>query len=90
MTINGVALAGGQNTTYGTFYNATWDSVKKGSLHLLGGVIQKKRGPVGTFSGTSLVTGYNKDYKYDRRLADNPPPFFPTTGEYDLKSWQEI
>jgi acyl-CoA synthetase (AMP-forming)/AMP-acid ligase II len=35
----------------------------------------------------SLATGYAKDYYYDARLADNPPPFFPTTGGYDRISW---
>jgi hypothetical protein len=51
-------------------------------------VIQKKRGPVGTLSGDTLATGYMKDYRYDARLADSPPPFYPTTGQYDVKSWQ--
>jgi len=90
MTIDGVILAGGQNTTYGSFYYAGWQTIKRNNLHILGGIIQKKRGPVGTFNPNNNVqlTGYNKDYRYDPRMVDAPPPFFPTTGQYDVKSWQ--
>jgi hypothetical protein len=90
MTVDGIVLAGGENTTAGSFYNADYNGALKGYLHLLGGVIQKKRGPVGTFSQSTgqQVTGYNKDYNYDRRVVNHPPPCFPTTGQFDLKSWQ--
>jgi hypothetical protein len=33
-------------------------------------------------------SGYSKDYRYDVRMVDSPPPYFPTTGQYDVKSWQ--
>jgi len=82
MTIDGVILANG------SFYYAAWNTIKRANLHILGGVIQRRRGPVGTFSGTTLVTGYSKDYQYDIRMPDSPPPYFPTTGQYDLLSWQ--
>jgi hypothetical protein len=84
MTIDGVILASG------TFYYANWSSTLRDDLHILGGVIQRKRGPVGTFSSTtgSQVSGYNKDYRYDTRMPDSPPPYFPTTGQYEVVSWQ--
>jgi hypothetical protein len=88
MTINGVAMGGYENSTNGSFYNATWNTTLKGHLHVLGGVIQKKRGPVGQLSGSTLISGYSKDYRYDPRLATSPPPFYPTTGQYDVVSWQ--
>jgi hypothetical protein len=82
-TIDGVLLADG------SFYNADWNGRKKNNLHIVGGVIQRKRGPVGTFNSNNVhATGYNKDYRYDPRMVDYPPPFFPTTGQYDVKSWQ--
>ncbi|MHB0935847.1 MAG: hypothetical protein ACYDCO_22805 [Armatimonadota bacterium] len=91
MTINGVILAGGENTTNGTFYYAGWNGQKRNNLHILGGIIQKKRGPVCTFNSHDVLqTGYNKDYRYDPRMADTPPPFFPTTGGYDVLSWQYV
>lgn len=64
----------------------------RGALVVYGGIIQAKRGPVGTFSAYTgqIVTGYSKDYTYDPRLMDNPPPAFPTTGEIDKIAWEEI
>ncbi len=64
----------------------------RGNLVIYGGLIQKRRGPVGTFNPSSgnTVSGYSKDYSYDPRLMDNPPPAFPTTGEIDKISWAEI
>jgi len=57
-----------------------------------GGIIQKKRGAVGTFNSGSgaIVTGYEKNYSYDPRLMDNPPPAFPTTGQVEKVAWNEI
>ncbi len=62
----------------------------KGTLSVFGGIIQKERGPVGTFSGTTKVSGYSKNYNYDARLLISPPPFVPTTGDYVTISWEEI
>ncbi len=64
----------------------------RGNMVIYGGLIQKRRGPVGTFNPSTqqTVTGYSKDYSYDPRLMDNPPPAFPTTGEIDKISWAEI
>lgn len=89
LTIHGVMLAGGRNTSDGSFYNAEWDEASPGTLTLLGGIIQKARGPVGTFrtSTGEQATGFEKNYTYDTRMAVNPPPFFPTTGNYDRLSW---
>ena len=93
LTIHGVVLAGGRNTTDGSFYVSNYSSkTPTGDLHLLGGVIQKKRGPVGTFNASAgtLSTGYDKDYKYDERMAVNPPPYFPTTGTYERLSFRRV
>jgi len=88
VTIDGVIMAGGANTTGGSFYYSDWNGGKRDILTLLGGIIQKKRGPVGTINGTALVSGYKKNYNYDPRMVNNPPPFYPTTGQYDVISWQ--
>jgi hypothetical protein len=47
-----------------------------GTLNLTGALAQKYRGPVGSGSGTSISTGYGKNYVYDPRLAYLQPPFF--------------
>jgi len=64
----------------------------RGKLIVYGGIIQKKRGAVGTFNaGTgAIVTGYEKNYSYDPRLMDNPPPAFPTTGQVEKVAWNEV
>ncbi len=92
LEIDAVCLAGGQNTSGGSFYVENYDSKSTGTLKVLGGIIQKARGPVGTFNSYtgSISTGYAKDYSYDPRLASNPPPFYPTTGQYERVSWQVL
>ena len=50
----------------------------RGCLYLTGGVIQSTRGAVGTNGGT----GYLKRYSYDPCAAQQPPPYFPTTGHF--------
>ncbi len=60
-----------------------------GTLTLLGGVQQYQRGPVGTSSGPSIVSGFQKNYRYDNRLMIGSPPLYPTTGTYEVLSWYE-
>ena len=47
-----------------------------GTLTVFGAIAQKFRGPVGTFSGTNLNSGYAKDYNYDDALRYRSPPYF--------------
>ena len=79
------------NTSF--FYDG-WNLDLKGTLSLLGGLIQEARGPVGTHSAGTKITGYSKNYNYDPRMA-NPaggdlPPYFPTTGQYKKIYWKEV
>jgi Tfp pilus assembly protein PilX len=64
----------------------------RGKLIVYGGIIQRQRGPVGTFysSNGQIASGYEKAYSYDPRLMDNPPPAFPTTGQVEKVAWTEI
>lgn len=50
-----------------------------GELRLLGSIVQDVRGAVGTFSGSKIISGFSKRYRYDSRLADPQfrPPFYP-------------
>lgn len=93
LNIDAIMLAGSQVTTDGSFGVANFSTkTPVGTLRVMGGIIQKARGAVGTFnSGTgTIMTGYAKDYWYDTRLADDPPPYFPTTGLYDVLSWKKL
>jgi hypothetical protein len=96
MEIDAEILAGRDSSTYpsdtdGSFYVSNYNSrTPTGTLKVMGGIIQRARGPVGTLSGGNIATGYAKNYYYDTRMADSPPPFFPTTGNYDRISWRKI
>ena len=75
-----------------SFYLDNWSSGgAKGTLTVYGGIIQKERGPVGTFNASTgqKISGYSKNYSYDPRLVSLPPPFMPTTGDYITLSWEE-
>lgn len=58
----------------------------RGCLYLTGGIIQKTRGAVGQTTGV----GYIKRYSYDPCAAQNPPPYFPTTGHFSKGHYYEI
>lgn len=90
LEINAVTLSGGENIADGSFGVENYSSKAVGRLRVLGGIIQRKRGAVGTFNSSTgaMTAGYEKDYVYDPRLAINPPPFFPTTGGYERLSWR--
>ena len=62
-----------------------------GTLHLFGSFAQRFRGPVATTSGSTLVSGYWKDYEYDTRLRYSPPPFFldPVRSSWGVKAYGE-
>jgi len=61
----------------------------RGTLNMLGGIIQKNRGPVGTFSGSSIVSGYSKNYQYDGRLKASIPPSFPRESIFSIVYWKD-
>ena len=62
-----------------------------GTIHIHGGIIQRYRGPVGTFYANSgrKASGYAKDYQYDQRMLSTTPPYFPATGGYEFVSYEE-
>jgi type IV pilus assembly PilX-like protein len=62
-----------------------------GTLTIQGAIAQRFRGPVGT-GGTSVQTGYAKQYTYDDRLAYISPPHFlsPVEAGWELARQTEI
>ena len=60
-------------------------------IDLYGTIAQLFRGPVGTFSGSTTVTGYDKAYSYDPRLEFISPPHFldPVQSAWSVRSWSE-
>lgn len=67
-----------------------WSGIRE-ILTVLGGIIQTRRGPVGTFYADPYrkASGYDKNYQYDQRMRYSPPPYFPFTGEYEMVYWKE-
>jgi hypothetical protein len=65
------------------------DRPVSGDINLLGGIQQNCRQPVGTFSGSTIKSGFTKQYRYDWRLAFMSPPFYPGTGGFRIVSWFE-
>lgn len=64
------------NTSFGV---ENYDVGLKGTLTLLGGITQLRRGAIGTFNSTTgeKVSGYTKNYIYDQRLQSAVPLYFP-------------
>ncbi|MDL1893848.1 hypothetical protein FBQ87_13320 [Sphingobacteriales bacterium CHB3] len=64
-----------------------------GELRFYGSIVQDTRGPVGTFSGSNIISGFSKRYRYDDRLS-NPafrPPYYPGfyVKTYAITNWWE-
>lgn len=87
LEINGSMMALGDSFIVESWYDSNYN---KDTLMVLGGIIQKERGPVGTFSTAGKLSGYSKYYVYDERFEDKVLPFFPkiTTYTYVAKSWE--
>ncbi len=84
LQVHAVMMAGSTTSSYNSSVNViNYNSGSpRGQIHLIGGVIEKYYGPFGTFSSStgSILTGYGRDFKYDRRMSRGfTPPFFPTT-----------
>jgi len=62
----------------------------EGKMTTVGGQIQKIGGYTGVFSGSSIIHGFTPGGTYyDERLMNDAPPFFPTTGNFEVVSWFE-
>jgi len=68
------------------------DGSPQGTLNILGAIAQEFRGPVGTFSGNNIVSGYAKGYTYDNRLKYLSPPRFLNAiqAAWEVTTWGEI
>lgn len=64
----------------------------KGTLTIEGSISQRYRGPIGTFSGSTRVSGYLKSYWYDEQMKYQQPPHFiePVNSGYEIGFWEEI
>jgi hypothetical protein len=85
LIIQAVLMAGNSGNSYNSSVNvANYNSGSpRGSVNLLGGLIEKYYGPFGTFNASTGTqqTGYGRAFTYDTRMGRGfTPPYFPTTG----------
>ena len=78
----------------GSFYVQNYsDRANSGKLNVYGGIVQYYRGAVGTagvVGHTGYTNGFIKNYTFDRRFTDNPPPQYPAlTNEYQWTDWRD-
>jgi len=78
LKIDGFVMASGDRKVF-TVDNY-WSGSYRGQVHLRGGVVQNRYGAFGTFSGSGSMTGYGRDFQYDRR--GRVPPFFPALSKF--------
>lgn len=77
------------NSSFGV--EAWYRGLPRGTLSVRGGIIQRNRGPVGTFNSVTgrQMSGYRKAYRYDERLRTMVPPYFLLTGDMVPLVWEE-
>ncbi|MCX6640054.1 MAG: hypothetical protein NTW14_06175 [bacterium] len=61
----------------------------RGRLTVVGGMVQKERGAVGTSRSGVIQTGYLKKYTYDERFLTKAPPNYPVYSANRIVSWYE-
>lgn len=86
-------LDGAYVAQYGKFgrryYTATTNNIRTSITRY--GMIASNLVPVTSWSdGFSVVSGYVNSFStYDPNLLYAPPPFFPTSGQYQILSWRK-
>lgn len=67
------------------------EAVVKNSITVYGSISSFKRWNWTWINASNIVTqGFRNTYQiYDRHLTIDPPPMFPTTGDYQVLTWRE-
>ena len=67
------------------------ETVRKGMLLTVGGATSNKVGIMGLLKGTTVISGYDEDKRYDERLAGGlNPPYFPVARDTIGTLYQKI
>ena len=88
MMATGLSSASGNDGSFGvTGYNS---GSPRGNLTVYGGIVQENRGAVGQSSNGNPTHGYTKQYSYDARFINTPPPYYPVIAQkVTFAQWQE-
>jgi Tfp pilus assembly protein PilX len=94
LTIDAAMIATGTSGdgTTGSFGVSNYSTKSPtGTLTIYGGIVQNQRGAVATVNGSGVTqTGYSKNYSYDPRFINTPPPDYPTVaGKVNFAQWTE-
>lgn len=76
----------------GEFRAQNWNTrTPAGELRITGSIVQYNRGRIGDYnwSTSTLSHGFRRSYRYDTRLSNAAPPYFPTISHLRLLSWWE-
>ncbi len=85
LTIHAVLMAGSSSSVSSQIYVSGYNvGSPRGTVTLLGGVIEQYYGPFGTVNGQGVQqTGYGRNFTYDTRMSRGvSPPYFPTTNQF--------
>lgn len=90
LDIHAMMMAGSRGDTFRSrIYNANWNATPvRGQLRLIGGLIGEYLGVMGVMNAAGqLIRGYGSDARFDRRMLRGfTPPYFPTTGLYEVSA----
>lgn len=90
LDIHAMLMAGSRGDTFRSrIYNANWNTPPpRGQLRLIGGMIGEYLGVMGVMNTAGqLIRGYGSDARFDRRMLRGiTPPYFPTTGLYEVSA----
>ena len=95
MNLDAYVMATGSNGSF-TVDNYSQGS-SRGTFHLRGGMVETYYGAFGTFNSSTgkQVSGYGRNFQYDRRGI--VPPYFPTTTRFTADTpvartlaWREL
>ena len=89
LDVHAVMMAGNTGDGFNSSVNVqNYNSgAPRGTVNLIGGVIEEYYGPFGTFdpSTGATLTGYDRNFKYDRRMSRGfTPPYYPTTNRFEV------
>lgn len=75
-------------------YEYYWQQPVKGTIYVVGSIIQQYSGQVGDYKGQSgeRLSGYLKDYRYDPRMLYDAPPHFleAVNAGWEIVSWDKL
>ena len=91
---NDITIQGSLMALNKSFVVENYDSGSaRGTINLLGGIIQDTRGAVGTIkskNGKAVIgTGFAKNYVYDERLRYSVPPAYPREKVFSILHWKD-